>query len=194
MWTSFQVVLFFRQLGVKVNSSACSDSGLCLQSHVSSSCYSVLDSPLYYSLGFPSGPAHPVSTPLAPAAASVPVSPDLPSISPRCLNKYLGYFILVSSSESALGFPCSTPLPRLVILLLFPGFPTLLLPWIPLRTCSPCFNPSRSSRSLRTWFPAVSPDLHSISPLCLNKYHGYFIPVSSSESALGFPCSTPRNK
>ncbi|CAB1323095.1 unnamed protein product [Coregonus sp. 'balchen'] len=48
------------------------------------------------------------------------------------------------------------------------------------------------SRSLRTWFPAVSPDLHSISPLRLNKYLGYFIPVSSSESALGFPCSTTR--
>ncbi|CAB1331211.1 unnamed protein product [Coregonus sp. 'balchen'] len=98
-----------------MGNSARSDSGPCLQSHVSSSCYSVLDSPLYYSLGFPSGPAHPVS------------------------------------------------------------------------------NPPRSSLSLRTWFPAVSPDLHSIFPLCFNIYLGYFIPVSSSESALGFPCSTPRN-
>ena len=98
--------------------SALSDSGPCLQSHVSSSCYSVLD------------------------------------------------------------------------------FPTLLLPWIPLWTCLPCLNPSRSSLSLRTWFPATRPaypDLHSISPLCFNKYLGYFIPVSSSESALGFPCSTLRH-
>ncbi|CAB1329814.1 unnamed protein product [Coregonus sp. 'balchen'] len=84
--------------------------------------------------------------------------------------------------------PVSSP-----ILLLCPGFPTLLLPWIPLRTCSPCLNPPRSSLSLRTWFPAVFPDLHSIFPLCFNKYLGYFIPVSSSESALGFPCCTPRN-
>ncbi|KAK6295332.1 hypothetical protein J4Q44_G00345580 [Coregonus suidteri] len=52
--------------------SARSDSGPCLQPHVSSSCYSVLDSPLYYSPGFPSGLAHPVSTSLTPASASAP--------------------------------------------------------------------------------------------------------------------------
>jgi hypothetical protein len=40
----------------------------------------------------------------------------------------------------------------------------------------------------------ASPDLHSIFPLCFNKYLGYIIPVSSSESALGFPCSIPGNK
>ena len=96
--------------------SARSDSGPCLLSHVSSSCVSVLDSPLYYSIGFPSGPAYPVPTPLTPASASAPgflqstrASPGLHSIFPLCFNKCLYYFIPVPSSESALGFPCSTP-------------------------------------------------------------------------------------
>ncbi|CAB1332913.1 unnamed protein product, partial [Coregonus sp. 'balchen'] len=34
-----------------------------------------------------------------------------------------------------------SPVLRLVILLLCPGFPTLLLPWIPLQTCSPVSTP-----------------------------------------------------
>jgi hypothetical protein len=75
------------------------------------SCYSVLDSPLYPPLD-----ALRTSTPVAPASASAPgflqpaqASLDLHSIFPPCFNKYLGYLIPVSSSESALGFTCSAP-------------------------------------------------------------------------------------
>ncbi|XP_036841176.1 DNA repair protein RAD51 homolog 2 isoform X3 [Oncorhynchus mykiss] len=96
---------------------------------------------------------------------------------------------LSNSSRSTSG-PC------LIILHLCPGFPTLLLPSIPLRTCLPCLNPLAPASASAPGFQQVaqaSPNLHSISPLCFNEYLVYFIPVSSSESALGFPCSTPRN-
>ncbi|CAB1314608.1 unnamed protein product [Coregonus sp. 'balchen'] len=84
--------------------------------------------------------------------------------------------VFLSATVLPLRLWSLSPVPRLVILLLCPGFPTVLLPWIPLRTCSPCHNPPCSSLSLHTWFPAVSPDLHSIFPLYFNKYLGYFIP------------------
>ncbi|CAB1331233.1 unnamed protein product [Coregonus sp. 'balchen'] len=83
-----------------------SNSGPCLQSHASSSCYSVLDFPLYYSLGFN------------------------------------------------------------------------------LRNASPCHNPPHSSLNLHTWFPAVSPDLHSIFPLSemsLENQHGKWTLSSSDD-------------
>src|SRR5206468_2320440 len=53
-------------------------------------------------LGFCSRPAYPAPTPLASASGLHPNSPLL-------FNKYLSYFIPVSSSESALGFTCSDP-------------------------------------------------------------------------------------
>ena len=63
---------------------------------------------------------------------------------------------------------------------------------IQLQICLPCPNPAHSNLSLHIWFPTTPPSFPGSAlhlSLCYNKYLGSFIPVSWSESALGFPCA-----
>ncbi|XP_052379520.1 uncharacterized protein LOC127931352 [Oncorhynchus keta] len=77
------------------------------------SCYSVLDSPLYTPLDSPpdllslSPHLSLQPQPPHPFPATRPSFPWPALCLPWCFNKYLGYLIPVSSSESSLGFTCS---------------------------------------------------------------------------------------
>ncbi|XP_042181324.1 uncharacterized protein LOC112256573 isoform X1 [Oncorhynchus tshawytscha] len=117
-----------------------------------------------------------------------------------CLACATAYFIFLCMETRYEKLPLClwllSPLPHLTTQLPCSGFYSPPLPWIPLRTRLPCSTQLTPTSVSTSGFSATHPSFSGSAlhiSKCNNKYFGSFIPVSSSESALVFPCVAPLN-